>query len=305
MDENFKVYAIVVTFNGERWIEKSVSSLLQSSVPLIPIIIDNHSTDSTVSILKAKFPGVLILENEKNRGFGQANNLGIKYAMAHDADFVFLLNQDAWIFENTIKNMLEVYTPEYGILGPVQLCAEGNDLELNFKKNLAPAFLLQTVTDYWLGVEKKINDASFISAAGWLIPAMTIQRIGGFDPLFFHYGEDNNYCHRVSYHGLKIGLVINAHICHDSEENGFLNYPGHKEIELKVILSNINIPWKHGWIYLEYKKEMLLRERSLKVLENKRKKMEEFMIAYESLKKNQTLILKSREINQSEGLLWL
>ena len=62
---------------------------------------------------------------------------------------------------------------------------------------------------------KEIYDINFIQAAAWLLPKKTLLDIGGFDPVFFHYGEDDNYCQRVLYHNFKIGVVPNSFIRHD------------------------------------------------------------------------------------------
>jgi GT2 family glycosyltransferase len=57
----------------------------------------------------------------------------------------------------------------------------------------------------------------FINAAAWLVPKTTFEIIGGFDPIFYHYGEDNNFCQRALFHNLKIGVVPNSYIKHDRE----------------------------------------------------------------------------------------
>ena len=52
-------------------------------------------------------------------------------------------------------------------------------------------------------------------AAAWLLPIDTLKTSGGFDPIFFHYGEDVHYISRVLYHGLNIYIVPGAFVRHD------------------------------------------------------------------------------------------
>src|SRR5436853_176799 len=54
----------------------------------------------------------------------------------------------------------------------------------------------------------------FVNAAIWLISRKCIQEVGGFDPLFFMYAEDDDYCCRLRLHGLHIGIVPTAHAYH-------------------------------------------------------------------------------------------
>jgi len=63
---------------------------------------------------------------------------------------------------------------------------------------------------------KEIYEFSMINAAAWLLPLKTLNIVGGFNPIFFLYGEDDNYCQRVIYHNLKIGIVPKNIFVHDS-----------------------------------------------------------------------------------------
>ena len=96
------ISVVIVTFNGSFWIEKNLSQLLNSAIPVDIIVVDNASTDATISLIE-KFPSVTLIKSKVNLGFGKANNLGIKHALNNGAEAVFLLNQDTWIYENTIK----------------------------------------------------------------------------------------------------------------------------------------------------------------------------------------------------------
>ena len=69
---------------------------------------------------------------------------------------------------------------------------------------------------YWDRLDDVYN-THYVNAAAWLLPRKTLEMIGGFDPIFFHYGEDDNYMNRVLYHGFKIGICPKVRIVHDTE----------------------------------------------------------------------------------------
>ena len=214
-----KIYTIIVSYNGEKWLHKCLSSLGLSSLRTEIIVVDNNSTDSTIALIKEFFPAVTLLEQKENLGFGKANNHGISYALQNDADYVFLLNQDAHIKEDTLRKLVDSANNhlEYGILSPFQLNWNGNQLEYYFSK-----FILKNIdiySDFILNKElKAIYEIPFVNAAAWLLPRRILETIGGFDPIFHHYGEDNNFCQRVNFHNYKIGVVPNSFIFHDSKK---------------------------------------------------------------------------------------
>jgi GT2 family glycosyltransferase len=203
-----KIAVVIVTFNGEIWIKKNLNSLFKTNYPIEIIIVDNASTDETIPIIK-KYNAIELIQNKNNLGFGKANNIGIDLALKKGADAIFLLNQDTWIFENTISNLAEVLfeNPNLGIVSPLHFSAEESILDENFNT-------------YYNRFNKEEDSESlrivpFVNAAAWLVSKECLSKTGYFDPIFNHYGEDRNYCERVKYHGFKIGVAKKAAICHD------------------------------------------------------------------------------------------
>ncbi len=203
-----KIAVVIVTFNGENWIKKNLSSLLNSNYPIDIIIVDNASTDETINIIK-EFSAIELIQNKSNLGFGKANNIGIDIAIKKGADAIFLLNQDTWIFENTISNLAEVLfeNSNFGIVSPMHYSADETTLDENFNTYFN-RFNKQEDSE-------SLRSVPFINAAAWLVSKKCFSKTGYFDPIFSHYGEDRNYCERVKFHGFKIGVVKNAAICHD------------------------------------------------------------------------------------------
>lgn len=213
-----KVLAIIVTYNGMQWHERCFSSLEASTIPVDTFVVDNASSDDTVSYIKTNFPKVILVESKINLGFGQANNKGMKYALENGYDFVFLLNQDAWVEPNTIEVLVQLHkeNKEYGILSPMHLVAEKDKLEESFSNFIVPPYSPNDFTkDLYFGNKKEIYSSNFINAAAWLLPIECLKTVGGFDPIFFHYQEDFNYTQRVLFHGFKIGFCPTVSIVHD------------------------------------------------------------------------------------------
>ncbi len=202
-----KVFIIIVSYNGAQWIQKNLESLKQSIYPVKTLLIDNNSSDETVSIVKS-FPNVQLILLDENLGFGKANNIAIKEALNQEAEYVFLLNQDTWISPKTISNLVMAAekNKDFGILSPMHFSGDGITLDKNFET-------------YWNRktnfVSENIDEVSFVNAAAWLIPKAVINKVGFFEPLFNHYGEDRNYSDRVLFHKFKIGIVKDSIIYHD------------------------------------------------------------------------------------------
>lgn len=263
------IYSIVVTFNGAQWIEKCLDSLLKSTIPTKIVIIDNNSTDNTLEIIEAFNTQVELIQTGQNMGFGKANNIGIQKALEYAADYVFLLNQDAWIEPDTIEKLLQaaISNPEYGILSPIHLNGLGKLIDNLLYKNLTkhPCGRELFSDLYNKSNKDKIYEITYVNAACWLLSKECIKIVGLFDPIFEHYGEDNNYCHRVEYHKFKIGIMTCAKIYHDREIRLDRKeiWKDNPELEVKLSLANIlNKNFKQSY-YTEIKKSMLILIKSV------------------------------------------
>ncbi len=214
-EKSLKIYVVIVSYNGRQWL----SECLESVKPYSVILVDNNSTDGTLDFVRTNFPEVSILEQKQNLGFGRANNLGILYALSNEADYVFLLNQDAKVSPSGIDKLLEIATknPEYGILSPIHLKWNGVELEEMFSYYLKEEIVQELLPDFLLQRSiKTVYEIEMVNAAAWLISRKTLDTVGGFHPMFFLYGEDDNYCQRVRYHGFKIGICPEVFMFHDS-----------------------------------------------------------------------------------------
>ncbi|HRH51315.1 MAG TPA: glycosyltransferase family 2 protein [Panacibacter sp.] len=211
---------IIVTYNGLHWIDKCIGSIQKSSLQPKIIIVDNASTDDTCKKIQEQYSEVHLIQLKDNIGFGRANNIGIKKAYEFGATNFFLLNQDAWVESDTIEKLatMQNKNPEFAILSPMHLNGQGTALDYNFSIYIVPFACPNLYSDFCLDmVADKAYEVDFVNAAAWLLTRECIEKIGGFNPSFFHYAEDDNFIQRVHYYKFKVGIYPLCKIFHDRE----------------------------------------------------------------------------------------
>lgn len=211
-----KVLSIIVTYNGIKWIDKCLNSLVNSTLPVDIVVIDNCSIDGTPDFIQSKYPTVRLIKNDVNLYFGKANNLGLRIALNEDYDYAFLLNQDAYIEEKTLEHLVTLHygNKDYGILSPFHLNWDGSKVDHYFLQMANPNDCPDFLSDIILNKQRLLYEFKFIHAACWLISKNCMASIGGFDPLFKHYGEDNDYVNRAKLKGFKVGICPHVKIFH-------------------------------------------------------------------------------------------
>lgn len=215
-----RLLAIIVTYNGMKWIDKCIHSVLSSSIKSDIFVVDNASSDGTPDYIAKNFPTVLLTRSTKNLGFGAANNIGLQHAIDNGYDYVYLLNQDAWVKEDTFEKLISIQKqhPEYGILSPMQLDADERKMNKVFGDIVCSRTNEHSFTeDLYFNQLRQIYSTKRIMAAHWLINGVCLASVGGFSPSFAHYGEDDNYSDRVWFKGFKIGFCPHVHAIHDTE----------------------------------------------------------------------------------------
>ncbi len=202
------ISVIIVTYNAMSWTERCLLPLKELPVQHRVYIIDNGSTDGTQEFIKERCPAFKFYQSEQNLGFGKANNIGLKMALEDECTHFLLLNQDAHIKWKDITSLADLHkrNPEYGIISPLQLYdAETVDF-LHLKSLMKQSF--SYINDLICANKlSDIYDIGYTNAAIWMLSRECLRKVGGFDPLFPHYGEDNDYSMRVNYFGLKVGLA--------------------------------------------------------------------------------------------------
>lgn len=210
------VYTVIVTFNGASWIGLALDSLGGSDASTQIIVVDNKSTDNTLEIIKREYPQVVLLPQSSNTGFGIGNNIGISYALAQGARFIFLLNQDAYVTSSAVRELtffMEGH-PEYAIATPLHCSPDFSSVDPTtqavYLQKCAPNY----ISDACLGNIKPYYPIFGINAAAWFVRADAFRGAGGFDPIYFMYGEDDDLMERFNYLGYKFVLVPEVRIVH-------------------------------------------------------------------------------------------
>lgn len=239
-----KILTIIVTYNGMQWLDRCLSAMRQSSIQTTVMVIDNCSTDGTREFVPSHYPEVLWMPQQCNLGFGQANNLGMRYALDNGFDYVLLLNQDAYLQPYALSIMLSVSDGK-SVISPLQLTGDGSRLDPMFRVSMRlTCDVSQLIDDLLLCPDnmKDIYDSAEIGAACWLVPVSVLQQLGGFDPMFFHYSEDNNYYQRMTYHGVGMQVVPKAHVWHDRKLFvGNLTAFNHNRLRRDLLVEACNI----------------------------------------------------------------
>jgi GT2 family glycosyltransferase len=202
-----KILVIVVTYNGRQWLERCLGSVRASEVPADLYVWDNDSTDGSADFVQGRFPEAKLVRSADNLGFAEGNNMGLRHALERGYDYVYLLNQDAWLEPSTLGTLIEAHQahPEYGVLSPLQMTDGFEKLDGQFGR-LMPS--KGPAHPDVIGVRR-------VMAAHWLIPRKALETIGLFSPLFPIWGNDDNWCDRARYHGFKVGIVPGARAVHD------------------------------------------------------------------------------------------
>ena len=233
----YKVLVIIVTYNAHDWIHQCLNSVDMERYDAF--VVDNASTDDTRHILKAEYPKAIVRAMDKNLGFGQANNVGLRYALDNGYDYVFLLNQDAWLLPDTIEKLIiaQKQHPEYWVLSPLQMNTAQGGVEKQFG-----VYCKKNKIQLNLDVPQQVD---FVNAALWLIPIECVKIVGGFNPIYPHYGEDVDFVQRIQYRHRNAGVIANVFAYHervmgeDSQEK--MQY--RTKLSLMGILLDINHPF--------------------------------------------------------------
>ena len=213
---NQAVAAVIVTFNGATWIERCLSSLFEGSLVPRVYVVDNASSDDSAALVEAKFPQAVLIRSGRNLGFGVGNNLGIARALADGADHLLLLNQDAYVLPGTLAGLLRFMQaePTVGVVSPLHCGPEESTIDRKTYVGYLANGARELLCDAVLGQPQPHYLIRGINAAAWFMRAAVLRKVGGFDPLFFMYGEDDDLIARLNHHGVGFALLPSQRIVH-------------------------------------------------------------------------------------------
>lgn len=220
MAERERVSVVIVTYNSARRIGACLDALRRSTLVPEVVVVDNNSQDDTLSILSSSYPEAIVLRSPDNRGFGQGCNLGMKYALETGAEWILQLNDDVIVSPETLSDLLAVAArhPQFGILIPLQLTGDGRGVNPTLAAQLRKAPARDLQADLLLGKPQEVYEVQALMGAAMLVRADVVQRLGGFDPLFFLEGAEIDFCLRTVVSPWKVGFVPRVSVRHDCPE---------------------------------------------------------------------------------------
>ena len=118
MSDNPLVSIVIINWNGIRFIDRCIKSVLSSTYKNIEIIVvDNASTDGSPEYVSKRYPNIRLIKNARNVGYARACNIGIKYAKG---DIIAILNNDVWVEPSWLEPLIKILSnPRIGVTGPV------------------------------------------------------------------------------------------------------------------------------------------------------------------------------------------
>jgi GT2 family glycosyltransferase len=131
-----RVFAILLNYQNPADTVRCLASLRRCVTrDLHPVIVDNGSRDGDVDRLAAAVgPAVPILANEVNVGYAAGNNIGIRYALERDADYVWILNPDTEVEPDTLQAMMTTMSlrPDAGFVGSLNVFGDSDPPVVQF-----------------------------------------------------------------------------------------------------------------------------------------------------------------------------
>ena len=201
------ISVIIVSYNCAEVIAPCLLSVLAAQEGNSEIfVVDNNSTDGTVTLVREGFPSVYLLPNEKNIGFGAANNQVLQNCLGR---YIFFLNPDTEIPSGIFSCVTEYMDahPEVGLAGLRIINPDGSHQE-----SVSYRYPGEKYSRGELGVLG--GTIACVLGAGMIARTNLIRDLGGFDENFFLYGEDQDLCLRIRKRGFLIGYIEDTCIVH-------------------------------------------------------------------------------------------
>lgn len=230
--ENIKVFIVLLNYNGYKDTLKCIDSINNKENEFNDniIVVDNNSTDNSKNILE-KDKRIHFIETNENGGFAKGNNIGIKYAIENNAQYIILLNNDTEIEENAISILVQAAEKDssVGIVGSRIMYFDNKEL-INYCGGKIDWLKGATIHENYKRkyIDKGINYkyTEFITGCCMLIKREVIEKIGYLPEEYFMYYEDTDYCVKAKENGYKLGLCEDSVIYHKvSVSSGGENSP--------------------------------------------------------------------------------
>ena len=244
----------ILNWNGKKWLEKFLPSVVQHSPEADIYIIDNASEDDSVTFVENNFPSVRVIQNSKNEGFAAGYNSGLKNI---DAEIYCLLNSDVEVTQNWIPPMIALFDSDQSIAAAQPKILSYHNRNFFEYAGAGGGFIDNLGFPYCRGrifnsIEEdkgQYDDETEIfwaSGCSLFIRSKDFQEQGGFDERFFAHQEEIDLCWRLKNSGKKIMYTGKSTVYHvgggtlssQNPEKTFLNFRNN----LSMMLKNLPFP---------------------------------------------------------------
>jgi len=214
------VYILILNWNGWKdTIECIVSCQKLSYTNYRILIIDNGSEDGSELIIRKQFPDIPLIQTGSNLGFAGGNNVGIRQALAHGADYVWLLNNDTIVKSDALDELVNAAERDSitGIVGskiyyhedPVKIWFAGGIWRANRAFNTHRGY-----NEYDHGQYNTVQEVDYITGCSLLIKSSVINAIGLMHEEYFLYWEETDWNTLAYKNGWKIIYVPSSIVWH-------------------------------------------------------------------------------------------
>jgi GT2 family glycosyltransferase len=245
------IYIGILNWNGFSDTSELLQSLFKITYPNYKVVIvDNNSKNYEAKKLNDTYGDkIQIIVCNENLGFSGGNNVGIKYCLEKNADYILLLNNDTIVEPNfldilvtkfEVENKVGIVAPRINYYDePEKIWSEGGKISPMRGSGFAYSDKLDGEVD--------ISDrfVSFVSGCCMLIKKDVFIKVGCFDENYFLYTEDTDLCFRVKKHGFNICVTPASKIYHkisNSSKNRYSVLPLYYTTRNRLYFAKKNFP---------------------------------------------------------------
>jgi rhamnosyltransferase len=216
-DLDRSVASVTTAYNGAGTLARHIDALLRLTRPLEEIIIvENASTDETISLLRERYPQVTVLPMADNLGPGGALARGLEYAALESKhDWIWTFDQDSVPAPDSLEILLEEahrlkdHAREVGIIAALPV---DKDLQIAATPWLWRGKFVKPPAEF---LSRPVFFADLVITSGCMVRKEMVGKIGLPRPDFFVDFVDYEYCLRARSHGYKIAVATRAKLRHE------------------------------------------------------------------------------------------
>jgi len=224
-----RVVVVILTYND--WVNTaecldSLACVTYTNFEVL--IVDNGSTDGTVESVRAQFPNVVVIANGANLGYAEGNNVGLRWARTHGADYALLLNNDVTVAPDLITELVQTAEQDPGaaLLGPlVYHFDEPQVIQSAGGEARGWRFYHRGMNQPDKGQFCSIEPVGWVTGCTILARCSAIAKFGLFDAGFFLYGEELDWCLRAHKAGYQVLFVPQAKVWHKGVQTQYAPGP--------------------------------------------------------------------------------